>query len=238
MLNVMLSHREEDDRIERFCNLETLGITEPDPHIDENSFICEYQQTSISREQDGSYTARFPWKKDRPPLPTNNIVCQKRTRATIKRLNQTSDWLHTYGTIIKEQGQRDFIEKIPNTANNHNVHYVPHHPVRKDSLTTPIGIIYNCSCKASPKFASVNDCLQPGPLLLNDTVCQQSSFDFVPTIVSLLIKRKHSFTLTYMRRIETSLDSYGYRIRQIQTVPLTPIVLRLFRLGPQALHSC
>jgi hypothetical protein len=37
-----------------------LGITEPDPHIDENSFICEYQQTSISREQDGSYTARFP----------------------------------------------------------------------------------------------------------------------------------------------------------------------------------
>ena len=168
MLNVMLSHREEDDRIERFWNLETLGITEPDPHIEENSFIHEYQQTSISRERDGSYTARFPWKKDHPPLPTNNIVCEKRTRATIKRLNQTPDLLHTYGTIIKEQEQRGFIEKIPNTANNHNVHYVPHHPVKKDSPTTPIRIVYDCSCKASPKLASLNDCLQPGPPLLND----------------------------------------------------------------------
>ena len=168
ILNVMLSHREEDDRIERFWNLETLGITEPDPHIEENSFIHEYQQTSISRERDGSYTARFPWKKDHPPLPTNNIVCEKRTRATIKRLNQTPDLLHTYGTIIKEQEQRGFIKKIPNTANNHNVHYVPHHPVKKDSPTTPIRIVYDCSCKASPKLASLNDCPQPGPPLLND----------------------------------------------------------------------
>ena len=113
MLNVMLSHREEDDRIEQFWNLETLGITEPDPQIEENSFIHEYQQTSISRERDRSYTARFPWKKDHPPLPTNNIVCEKRTRATIKRLNQTPDLLHTYGTIIKEQEQRGFIRAVP-----------------------------------------------------------------------------------------------------------------------------
>jgi hypothetical protein len=40
----------------------------------------------------------------------------------------------------KDEGKY-FIEKIPNTANNHNVLYVPHHPVRKDSPTTPIGII-------------------------------------------------------------------------------------------------
>ncbi len=168
MLNVLLSHHEEDDRIERFWNLETLGITETEPPIDENSFIREYQQTSISREQDGSYTARFPWKRDHPPLPTNNIVCEKRTRATIKRLNQTPGLLHTYGSIIKEQEERGFIEKISDTVPNHNVHYIPHHPVKKDSPTTPIRIVYDCSCKASPSQASLNECLQPGPPLLND----------------------------------------------------------------------
>ena len=86
MLNVLLFHQEEDDRIERFWNLESLGITDKDSPVEETRFIREYQQTAISREQNGSYTAKFPWKKDHPPLPTNHIVCEKRTRATIKRI--------------------------------------------------------------------------------------------------------------------------------------------------------
>ena len=166
--NVITSLREEDHSVERFWNLETLGITEPDPCSDEHNFIREYQQTSISRETDGSYTARFPWEKDHLPLPTNSVVCEKRTRVTIKRLSQTPDLIYTHGTIIKEQEKRGFIEKISNTTPNHNLHYLPYHPVKKDSPNTPIRIVYDCSCKTSPKQASLNECLQPGPPLLND----------------------------------------------------------------------
>ena len=101
MLNVLQFHQ-EDDQIERFWNLESLGITDKDSPVDETRFIREYQQTAISREQNGSYTAKFPWKKDHPPLPTNHVVCEKRTRATIKRINQTPDLLRKYGAIIKD----------------------------------------------------------------------------------------------------------------------------------------
>ncbi len=69
------------------------------------------------------------------------LVCEKRTRATIKRLNQTPGLLHTCGSIIKEQEERGFIEKISDTVPNHNVHYIPHHPVKKDSPTTPSQIV-------------------------------------------------------------------------------------------------
>ena len=127
MLNVLLSHLDEDDQIERFWNLESLGITDKDS-----------KQTAISQEQNGSYTAKFPWKKDHPLLPTNHFVCEKRTRATIKRINQTPDLLRQYGAIIKDQEERGFIEKLSSTASNYNSHYIPHHPVQKNSLTTPL----------------------------------------------------------------------------------------------------
>ena len=136
MLNILLFHQ-EDDHIERFWNLENLGVIDKDSPAEETKFIREYQQTAISQEQNGSYTAKFPWKKDHPPLPTNHIVCEKRTRATIKRINQTPDLLRKYGAIIKDQEERSFIEKISSTASKYNSHYIPHHPVKKDSPTTP-----------------------------------------------------------------------------------------------------
>ena len=46
-------------------------------------------------------------------------------------------------------------------------HYIPHHAVHKDSATTPIRIVYDCSFKQK-EHPSLNDCLQSGPPLLND----------------------------------------------------------------------
>ena len=49
-----------------------------------------------------------------------------------------------------------------------NVHYLPHHPVKKESTTTPIRIVYDCSSRQSKEHASLNDCLLVGPPFLND----------------------------------------------------------------------
>ena len=49
-----------------------------------------------------------------------------------------------------------------------DVHYLPHHPVNKDSLTTPIRIVYDCSCWESGQSASLNDCLTVGTSFLNN----------------------------------------------------------------------
>jgi len=77
--------------------------------------------------------------------------------------------LQQYNEIITEQERRGFIEKIdtfqPRTA---TVYYIPQHPVRKDSSTTPIRIMYDCSRKQSPDHPSLNDCLESTPPVLND----------------------------------------------------------------------
>ena len=49
-----------------------------------------------------------------------------------------------------------------------DVHYLPHHLVKKESATTPIRIVYDCSCHGDGNSASLNDCLMVGPPFLNN----------------------------------------------------------------------
>ncbi|VDI05321.1 Hypothetical predicted protein [Mytilus galloprovincialis] len=78
--------------------------------------------------------------------------------------------LKKYGDIIKEQELRGFIERVDELEPTINkVHYIPHHAVvKKDSSTTPIRIVYDCSCKMYQNQPSLNDCLMKTPPELND----------------------------------------------------------------------
>ena len=83
---------------------------------------------------------------------------------------KTPTLLRMYGAIIEDQDRRGFIEKLDGNLEHTAaaVHYIPHHPVIKDSSRTPIRIVYDCSCRQSPDSPSLNDCLDPGPPFLMD----------------------------------------------------------------------
>ncbi|VDI06559.1 Hypothetical predicted protein [Mytilus galloprovincialis] len=69
-----------------------------------------------------------------------------------------------------EQERRHFIEKVEETKlpTDRPVHYIPHHPVAKESSTTPIRIVYDCSCKDGRDNPSLNECLESHPPVMND----------------------------------------------------------------------
>lgn len=71
MFNIMISHKAEDKQLERFWKLESIGITPPHPDDTESSLLKECQHSSVSREKDGTYTAKFLWKNEHTPLPSN-----------------------------------------------------------------------------------------------------------------------------------------------------------------------
>ena len=120
----------EEFHLQKFWSLESMGIS---PQVDppEKEFLTSYQATSITQSDDGAYTASFPWKEEHPPLPTNFNVCEKRTRATARRLHQTPDLLKCYDDIIKEQESRGFIEKIHNPKPSDHAHYTPPQPCQE-----------------------------------------------------------------------------------------------------------
>ena len=134
----------------------------------DKKFLEDYSQTSITRQSNGSYCARFPWKSSHPPLPTNYNICWKRTCSLAHRLSQTPGLLQTYNSIICDQLDRGFIERVYTPENVIRSHYIPHHCIKKNSPTTPIRIVDDCSCCQSNKHPSLNDCLLTGPHFLKD----------------------------------------------------------------------
>lgn len=161
-----MSHDTDAQDLQRFWEVEDVGVT---TNAQDKTFLEQYSNSHITRQEDGSYSARFPWKDDHPPLPNNYSICEGRTRSLVHRLAQTAGMLQTYDSILKEQINRGFIEQVMPTSSS-AVHYIPHHPVRKDSSTTPIRIVYDCSCRGSANQPSLNDCLLTSPPFLIDLV--------------------------------------------------------------------
>lgn len=73
----------EESDLDRFWSIEEAGTTQTSPKKQDIAFIQHYQTTCISQATDGTYTAKFPWKPDHPPLPSNFEICQKHTRHLI-----------------------------------------------------------------------------------------------------------------------------------------------------------
>ena len=158
--------------LEKFWTLETTGT---EPHKDSvlstnQQFLKHYSKNSITQLNDKSYCAKLPWKEHHPPLPSNYNICLQRVRSLAKRLAQTPGMLQLYDGVIQDQVCRWFIERvdISITPNTGKVHYIPHHCVKKNSATTPIRVVYDCSCRQSRSDPSLNDCLSQCPDFLNN----------------------------------------------------------------------
>ena len=161
-----------------------MGIV-PETSDEKNTdSLKEYQDQSIELK-DGRYYARLPWKQEHAALPSNYDITLKRTESTISRLRREPEALKMYDEIIREQERRGFIELVPAVKEPPSqVHYIPHHPVKKDSSTTPVRIVYDYSCRQSPNQPSLNDCLESTPPVIND-------------LTSILVRfRLHEFAVT------------------------------------------
>lgn len=149
-------------------NNESISIT---PEVEETSGANEmkrYMDTCVSYKNN-QYSVKLSWKEDHPPLPTNSDVSARRTQNMVKRLRRDLFLFRKYDDIINEQFERGFLEAVDEDSQpSHHVHYITHHGIRKYSMTTPIRIVYDCSCRRSPSEPSLNDCLQSTPPELND----------------------------------------------------------------------
>jgi len=167
-MDVMASHVLDSTDLTRFTSIESMGISSDEVEDRDDAMnLRHYQEHSISFT-DGKYKAKLPWKQNHPPLPTNYDITKRRTESTIRRLSKEPHLLLKYDEIIKEHENLGFIEKIDGVATSKRVHYIPHHGVKKDSTTTPIRIVYDCSCRASAGSPSLNDCLESTPPELNN----------------------------------------------------------------------
>ena len=124
--------------LEQFWNVESVGIRPKDELP--NDFLNSYISNGVERLNDGSYSARFPWKDSHTPLPMNLSTCAHRTRSLAHKLALNPPLLTKYNDILTDQEHCGFIETDPISTSR--CHYIPYRAVRKDPSTTPICIVY------------------------------------------------------------------------------------------------
>jgi len=216
ILNVLASRAPEHSILERFWSLENMGISPCEPDRKSVEYLQQYQATAIEYDN-GRYHAKLPWKQDHPALPTNHNIALKRTVGAIQRLRNEPEVPRAHGDIIAEQERRGFIERVPlGQESAEQVHYIPHHPVEKESSTTPIRIVYDCSCRQSRDSPSLNDCLKSTPPALNELT---SILTIVTEIEAVLNDRPLTYASTDLNdpaHITPSQLLYG---RRVTTLP-------------------
>lgn len=145
----------------------SVGVSENDVSAEED-MLQHYLLSCVTRDPDGAYVARFPWRQNPPSLPNNFTVAEHWMHQMLKRLAKAPNLLQVYSNIIDEQEARGFIEHVEPIDAQSNVHYIPHQLVEKDSPTTPICIVFNCSCRQSPGYPCLNHCLLIGSPCVSD----------------------------------------------------------------------
>ncbi len=148
------------DEFKQLYDLDVHGIK----HTNEDVF--EEFKDNISKDEDGRYSVKRPWKKGNFFLPNNKQMCQKRLASQLKKLKKSPDDLKTYDDATLQQMKDGIVVPVQETPDGKHVHYIPHHAViRREGKTTKLRIVNDCLAKERKYGKSMNDCLHIGPLL-------------------------------------------------------------------------
>lgn len=152
---------ETELEIHKLWDLDTIGIDVQKPPPDDCLAYKDYLNSVEFKEN--KYFVRLPWKLNCPKLPSNYSMALGQLKSLTNTLT-TRNEVKVYHDLIQTQLENDFIERVPAASPTDPCHYLPHHGVKKDSATTPLRIVFNCSAKRSGQ-PSLNDCLMKGPTL-------------------------------------------------------------------------
>ncbi|XP_064090813.1 uncharacterized protein LOC135204594 [Macrobrachium nipponense] len=154
--------------LDALWSLDRLGIDCSELREQDQRVLKDFESTITYSEIDKQYVVALPWRTNRFRLKTNFGLAMSRLRQQTIKFQKDVDYLDHYQKILQEQEDRGFIEKVIYNKSDVDCHYLAHHGVLKDSATTPIRIVFDCSSKQGKNGLSLNDCLWTGPHVTAD----------------------------------------------------------------------
>ncbi|KAH7675873.1 Pao retrotransposon peptidase family protein, partial [Aphelenchoides avenae] len=184
-ISAIVQKDQELQAIERLVQLEALGIESPDQVNEEEAVMVRHRET-LKRLPDGRYEVSFPYREEvlqllRGGVPLHKILATN-YRPALARLNSiwktylrdNPECRDNYSNAFDIQLSRKIIELVdPHTLSEDErvlVHYLAHHPVFRADKPTQLRIVFDGSARSGPGTRSLNDCLHPGPSLLESLI--------------------------------------------------------------------
>ena len=121
----------------------------------------------MKRDEKGWYETGLSWKGNHPSLPSNEAGSLRRLTSLVKKLH-SQGIIERYDQVIQDQITAGIVERVTGSATGQRHFYIPHKGVVRDSAeTTKLRVVYDASARAYSGAPSLNECLNPGPPLLN-----------------------------------------------------------------------
>lgn len=139
--------------------------------INQEDAECEnIFRTTTTRDETGRFTVALPFKEYPPVLGNSFDIARKRFYYLENKFKNDPFFKNNYSEVIKDyitQGHMTLVSPVLNDQVNSNAYYIPHFAVLKNSVSTPVRIVFDASAKTS-NSRSLNDVLYSGPKLQTD----------------------------------------------------------------------
>ena len=155
-----------DQLLTRFWEIENVPGAVSKQFTPEEQQCEDFFAQTTSRTADGRYEVDLPFNSDAPPIGESFNQAKRRFLALEKRLQSTghkaayTDYINGY----KDAGHMERVPTDELDKPNHQVFYLPHHNVMKDSSTHKLRVVFDGSAKSSSGW-SLNASLLTGPTL-------------------------------------------------------------------------
>lgn len=153
--------------LQKFWEVEQIGVSVARSPEDE---ACEeiFKSTTV-RDSRGRYAVSLPFIKEMHSLGNSLDIALRRFLLLEKRLTSNSQLKEKYFDAFQDYVNQDHVTYCGNleSSSDNGGYFVPHFPVLKDSISTPLRIVFDSSSKTS-NLISLNDCLYSGEKLQTD----------------------------------------------------------------------
>uniref|UniRef100_A0A1I7T407 Integrase catalytic domain-containing protein n=1 Tax=Caenorhabditis tropicalis TaxID=1561998 RepID=A0A1I7T407_9PELO len=159
-----------EKQVEQLWNLEVIGIQPPAIRESKEALnldlIAEFKK-SATIDKDNIIHVALPFNGRQIELHNNLPVAKRRLASLLERQLQKEEDREAYHQIIMKQLESGIIEEASEDATDDGRSYViPHRAViKEESLTTKLRIVLDASSHMRGEL-SLNDCLFPGPSIL------------------------------------------------------------------------
>ena len=154
--------------LKRFWDLKTLSIVPQSQEENELTPLEKIAQKKVEQSlsyNGDRYEVSVPWKQDRPNLPNNRQMAERRLQLVEKKLQKDTQLANAYQGVIDDYLKKEYIRVVPTSEPRpESEWFLPHFPVvRPDRETTKVRIVFDASAQLNEK--SPNTEALPGPKL-------------------------------------------------------------------------
>ncbi|XP_018393048.1 PREDICTED: uncharacterized protein LOC108772091 [Cyphomyrmex costatus] len=191
--NITCSLTTLDQLITRFWNIEEITGSAPRSIEEVN---CETHFTeNVTRNDNGRYVVRLPFRKDHKQLGESRNAALKRLYSLERKLSSNLELKTAYSQIIQEYLKLK--QMIPIDDSSEDGYYMPHHAVIKPSSnTTKVRVVFDASAKTSNGL-SLNDVLLTGPIIQNPLFAHLLRFRTYKYVLSADIEKMYRQVLLH-----------------------------------------